>query len=170
MGIGLGVQPVFLFPNVVLSSITVTDDLILLACETCENGVNAAFSGDIGPGWIKVYDRSDMRLLHSIEGESPLKMRVGAALTVNKDTDRVYKVWYSTAAIQGELTLRSIYLTHTFNEDPSIAWHATSNDSYLTVISGNLSDTLLVSSLGSEIYIKALKDAPSTGLQVIENC
>lgn len=104
-----------------------------------------------------------MQLLHSIEGESPSQMQVGAALSVTKDTDRVYKVWYSTQNDGAELTLRSLYLTQTSNEEPTKVWQADSNDSHLTLISNNLSDTLLVSSLGSEIYVKGLKDA-STGL------
>ena len=90
-------------------------------------------------------------------------MRVGAALSVTKDTDKVFKVWYSTQNEGGELTLRSAFLTQTSNEVSAKVWQVYSNDSYLTLISNNLSDTLLVSSLGSEIYVKGLKDA-STGL------
>ena len=102
-----------LFPNVVLSSITVTDELILLACETCLIGLNAGYSSELGPGWIKVYDRISMKLYHSIEGSSPSQVGLGSALSVTKDTDHVYKIWYSTRSEQnlGELTLRSICLT-----------------------------------------------------------
>ena len=47
MGIGL-------LTTVVLSNLITTDELIILTCEECS----------LGQGWIKVYDRESLELLH----------------------------------------------------------------------------------------------------------
>ena len=52
-----------------LSSILIVKrDLIILACEKCRS--EDMDTDDIGSEWIKVYDYSDMKLVHTIDGRN----------------------------------------------------------------------------------------------------
>ena len=52
-----------------LSSLSIVErDLIILTCEKCRS--EEMDTDDIGSGFIRVYDYSDMKLVHTIDGRN----------------------------------------------------------------------------------------------------
>ena len=86
------ISDIYLFPTVNLSLMEVTQDLIILGCEQCNDG----------KGWITISDRETLKELYRVDGSNENK-KVGSAMTIVND-----ELWYGTSDGSGTLELNSI--------------------------------------------------------------
>jgi len=117
----------------------VTDGLIILGCSECS----------VGKGWIKLYDRKTMALLHTVQGDAD-NFSTGSSMAITREIPGITPLWYTT---QNGNTLKLNTLFASYSSD-AMTWGFDDRVDQFTAQGNSANDKLILNAIGETLYVK----------------